>query len=37
VVFLYQEAVTLGASKKVRGLEARADQVIWFDTIRKLR
>jgi peptide/nickel transport system substrate-binding protein len=37
VVFLYQEPVIFGFSKKTQGIQARPDQVLWFDSIRKLR
>lgn len=37
VVFLYQEAVVFAHGKQVSGIEARPDQVLWFDSIRKGR
>ncbi len=37
VVFLYQEPVIFGRSKNVTGIQARPDQVLWFDPIKKGR
>lgn len=37
VVFLYQEPVIFGLTKRIAGLDARPDQVLWFDPIKKGR
>lgn len=37
VVFLYQEPVIFGFGRQVQGIGLRPDQVLWFDTVRKLR
>lgn len=37
VIFLYQEPVIIGFNRSVSGIEARPDEVLWLDSMKKAR